>query len=401
MKHPALSTALLVLALPAAAADNYLLAPGDVDGDGDVDLIRITANGIVHLTDVDGVDRHSFDVTPDPPSWWAEVREFDPDLPERLPVWVSAVAEVPDTNTNGSSEVALAWMEPYSEWGDARTATPEINVWDPMTQSRLAEGWVSLNWGIGVMESVGDQTGDGVSDIAMLEGRGFSQVGINNGVTGLPEIFLRFSWRFAPVQILSNGYGVGILGNGRPRWSGGLRTERRAGIEFVNTETGEATYRLWLGVGYTVHQAALLPSVNGGRSTDWAVLRTTGEGENQRTSVVIHDSWTKSRIRTLNYIGWADPLEMMVVNGTELAVVSRFEESGAQPLEVRDARTGSLTRRVWFPATLSIESVTRTPDINGNGSDEIAVVGEQWGNVVVIIRDSRTGQWLRRIVWDS
>jgi hypothetical protein len=49
-------------------------------------------------------------------------------------------------------------------------------------------------------------------------------------------------------------------------------------------------------------------------------------------------------------------------------------------------------RRVWFPKTWIIESVTRTPDLNGNGSHEVAAIGEQSGMAVTVIRDSQTGQ---------
>lgn len=356
--------------------ENHILAPGDIDRDGVVDLVRVTDTGTVHVTDVNGLNRYSFQ------TGFSEVQD---------------VTAMPDVNTNGSRELAIL----------GRTTTgPDmtwIGVWDPMVGAQL--GIRNTLFHARHIERTRDQTGDGIGDLAVLEKvaggpahlnrtRVISYDGITMATlrTGTDTVETTFPVYPDPVQLLSGAKGIGILGENSPAGN----ADR---LEFRNPETNTVTQQIWFGGVGKVHEARSLPDINGNKSREWAVLRTTGEGDGQRTSVVVRDGESKALVRTVDYIGWADPLKLAVVNGTQLAVVSRFADSGAQPLEVRDARTGALLRRVWFPATLHIQSVTRTPDINSNGSNEIAVIGEQWGKVVVMVTDSRTGKRLRRIVF--
>jgi hypothetical protein len=44
----------------ASAYHNDLMSTGDVDRDGDIDLIRVANDAMVHTMDVDGSDRRSF-----------------------------------------------------------------------------------------------------------------------------------------------------------------------------------------------------------------------------------------------------------------------------------------------------------------------------------------------------
>lgn len=349
---------------------NHILAPGDIDGDGVVDLIRVAHTGKMYVTDVNGLNRYTFQ------SLFIEE--------------VQDVAALPDTNGNGSPDLAVKGRS-------TSLFNNPLEIWDPMTSSRLSSGG-GLPYGR-YITWIWDQNGDGVGDLAELEKRqsnirvasydSTTMARLHAGSSG--TAVTTFDVYLEPVQLLAGPKGIGMLGE-HPQ------AERADRLEFRNPDTNTLTQRIWLGKFGKVHEARPLPDINGNGSREWAVLRTTGEGQDQRTSVVIRDGETKAPIRTVGYIGWADPLKLAVVNGTELAVVSRFD-SGAQPLEVRDARTGALRQRVWFPATLHIQSVTRTPDINNNGSNEIAVIGEQWNKVVVMITDSRTGTRLRRIVF--
>jgi hypothetical protein len=311
---------------------------------------------------------------------------------------VLGAALLPDTNANGSREILVYGHDSWSWIITGSGPWRALEAWDPATMTRLWAEGTSLPV---IPEVIWDQTGDGVADLARRDAYFPWIHGITDSVTGISQSFpaspngrFAFSWRFESVQAVYGVHGIGILGEGKDG-AGDM-------IEFRNGETGDITQKIWLGKGHEVHQARYVASLNGNSSRDWAVLRTSGEGEAQRTSVTIHDGWTGWWIRDVEYTGWADPLKLMVVNGTDLAVVSRFEESGAQPLEVRDARTGAQRLRVWFPARLRIESVTRTPDMNGNGSNEVAVIGE-WPNGThsILIRDTRTGEFVSRIWFPS
>lgn len=379
------SALLLVIVLPAAAA-NHLLAPGDIDGDGDVDLVRIEDDGTAHVVDRNG-SSYTFQ-TMDPDRQDLIDLGYEPGTPN-----VFGVAYLPDTNGNGSSEILVYGHDSWSWLFTGSGPWQALEAWDPATMTRLWAHGTSIPV---VPELIWDQTGDGIADVAGRDARTrFPWIhGMIDSVTGIDQSFpaaqkFAFSWRFESAQTLYSAHGLGILGEGKDG-AGDM-------IEFRSTDTRDITHKIWLGKGYEVHQARALASLNDNESRDWAVLRTSGEGQAQRTSVAIRDGRTALRIRDVEYVGWADPLKLMVVNDTDLAVVSRFE-GGAQPLEVRDARTGAQRLRVWFPKSLHIESITRTPDMNGNGSHEVGVIGE-WpdGTHSILVRDTRTGAWVSRI----
>ncbi len=81
---------------------------------------------------------------------------------------------------------------------------------------------------------------------------------------------------------------------------------------------------------------------------------------------------------------------------TELAVLSR-DAAGQTKTELRDAATGTLIRNLWFdhldPLDLAV-----LPDLNGNGSPEVAVLGvPTTGGAQVLIKDSATKAVVSRL----
>lgn len=367
--------ALILLALPLMAQANTLLAPGDLDRNGVDDLIRIARDGTVWVTNVDGGQRYSFQTFDQPrPSWWSDDREpFDR--------YVGGGQVVPDLNTNGSPEILLVGLDPYRAadfYG--RSEAYDCEVWDPMTQALL---WRATNCGWGGV--VGDFNQDGAPEVAIAH---HWRINTHDLATGVRLATIRQRFRSRDM-VASDRYGVGILADR----CCGLSDQ----LQFRNPLTDELTQRIWLGANddHRLQQAVAIEDLNGNRSHEWAIMKTIGFRDDMRTEVNFRDSRTRAYLGTVHFTGWATPMRLMVVNGDDLALVSSFS-SGAQPLEVRDA-SGTKVRRVWFPQSLRIETITQTPDINGNGSEEIAVGGEQWGRFRVHIRDSRSGAWVRRM----
>lgn len=126
-----------------------------------------------------------------------------------------------------------------------------------------------------------------------------------------------------------------------------------------------------------------------------------GDGRTTGPDCEAWDPLTRTRLWRATDCGRM-PTLVAELNGNDAGDLAFYNAgSGAQPLEVRSARNGALQQRVWFPKSLTVQSVTRTPDINGNGSHEVAVIGEESGQAVSIIRDTATGEWLQRIDWSN
>lgn len=103
------ASALLFLLCSATSYANEVLAPGDLDGDGTNELIRVAPDGVVQVVGADGSGGYSFETFRVPePSWWDDSR------PTPLPhPSVGQAAVMPDLNTNGSGEVVITGHDRY------------------------------------------------------------------------------------------------------------------------------------------------------------------------------------------------------------------------------------------------------------------------------------------------
>lgn len=368
---------LLMLAPALASAyHNDLMSTGDLDGDGDVDLIRILG-ATVYTMDVNGHDRRLF-ATMEPAKPGDSSRGADP------------VGTLADMNSNGSREIVLTGFVGYpSSTGSGAYIAEEryLEIWDPMSQALLHrfERGPSDDFTI-----VRDLNGDNYRDLVRIRrGRVHETI---DPITGL-TISGPLQSRWLPEDIVANRYGLGYLVDRSDQLSDLL--------EFKNPHTSRITQRIWIGGGYVASDAMSLPDLNGNWTSEWSVVRTTRVDGILRTNVLVVDSETKGWIQQIGLIGDAQPYKQMFVNGTDVAVFSIFPTSRAKPLEVRNVRTGALVTRTWFPKSMKWAegTVTRLDDINGNGSHEVAFIGDAGNQRVVIIKDTRTGNRLRRLTW--
>lgn len=87
---------------------------------------------------------------------------------------------------------------------------------------------------------------------------------------------------------------------------------------------------------------------------------------------------------------------------TALAVLVHDSSTGGVAALLRDAASGALLRRVPFDAAWWPRAMVRVPDMNGNGSDELALLGANRRNGLraAQVRDSLTGASLGLVPFD-
>jgi hypothetical protein len=390
-----LITALLLLLPAGALANEHLQVLGDIDQDGDADFAVAARYGDVIITDAQGMNKSGISLYAD------GNRCENPDFQASNR---STLAVLPDRNGNGSNELRIEGAVPYDH-PDESPAFCDIKfyaaleTWDPLTLSLLAGQVTYADGGpkdaIRNYTPVWDQTGDGVGDM-IGENDFFVRATLHDGT----DLFSVLSY-FGP-----RGYSFGWAAAG-PEGVAILRdqsVDKSDFIEFWDPAADRKTRTIWIGKGYSrtgspAPRLLALGNVGGTSDKDWAVLQSTGDGEDTRYSVGVFDGRWGHTIRRVPFTGWAIPYHLMLLNGgTDLALVSRFFGSGAQPVEVRDVKTGAQKFRVWIPKTLHFEGITRTPDMNANGGNDIAVSGIQWGMLVLMIFDGKTGERIRRLV---
>jgi hypothetical protein len=117
-------------------------------------------------------------------------------------------------------------------------------------------------------------------------------------------------------------------------------------------------------------------------------------GERSSTSISFESG------RLLNAIS-ALP-DMDVNGGSWLAALGTNMGNGAVSAELRDATSGMLSAIVSFKTTDIPQSMGVLPDINGNGSPELVVLGSNVDSdqVLVQIRDAKTGKVIRNLSSD-
>jgi predicted CxxxxCH...CXXCH cytochrome family protein len=71
-------------------------------------------------------------------------------------------------------------------------------------------------------------------------------------------------------------------------------------------------------------------------------------------------------------------------------------------VNIKDAMSGAWVKSVFFPAEYVPQLVNILPDVNGNGADEVGVLGvDASGAVVVNIKDAVSGAWVKSVFFPS
>lgn len=150
--------------------------------------------------------------------------------------------------------------------------------------------------------------------------------------------------------------------------------------------------------------SAVVPDVNGNGADEFAALYRPKNSSNGHT-VIIKDSATKKQLSKLTFPGSSEPSPGMVVlhdmegNGTpEIALLY-----GASKVQIKDVMHNLtiINNMTFLDSNYIPQAISVSPDINGNGADEITVLGvhKDTGKAKMEMRDGKTDTILRSVVF--
>jgi hypothetical protein len=302
------------------------------------------------------------------------------------------LAVVPDQNANGAPELALLGRA-------VRYGSVQVEVRDTRTGERLSAVAFNPAFVPQRLAVLPDRNGNGAAELAVLgikasNGAIAAEIKDARSGAGLGQIF--FAKAFQPVDFAAvadaNGNGtaelavLGVNSDGQPR------------VELRDSGNAALVKVLWSPKWTTPLNLAAVPDANGNGTPEVAVL-----GQGTRNVVVkTADAGTAAQLGFVYYNPNFTPRQVAALpdlnaNGVaELAVLSR-DAGGQLKTELRDAVTGALVRNLWF-GQLAPMDLAVLPDLNGNGSPEIAVLGVPTaGGAQVLIKDSATEAEISRL----
>jgi uncharacterized protein (DUF2141 family) len=301
-------------------------------------------------------------------------------------------AVVPDQNGNGAPELAQLGLR-------ATDSSVQVEVRDTLTGNRLSAVAFNPRFAPQRLAVLPDQNGNGAVELAVLGIKtttGGIAAEIKDARTGaeLGQVF--FAKAFQPVDFAAvadaNGNGaaelavLGINGDGQPR------------VELRDSDSTALVKVLWSPKWATPLNLAELPDANGNGTPEVAVLGRSGSAVLVKTA----DTGTGDQLGFVYYNPNFAPHQVAALPDldasgvAELAVLGR-DADGTTKTELRDAATGALVRNLWFGQLTPIDLAV-IPDMNGNGSPEVAVLGmPAAGGTQILIKDSVTQAEVSRL----
>ena len=302
------------------------------------------------------------------------------------------LALVPDQNANDAPELALLGRH-------AANGSVQVEVRDTRTGDRLSAVAFNSAFVPQRLAVLPDQNGNGAAELAVLGIKtttGGIAAEIKDAVTGagLGQVF--FAKAFRPVVLAAvadaNGNGaaelavLGVDAAGQPR------------VELRDSGSAALVKVLWSPKWTTPLGLAELPDANGNGTPEVAVLGRSGSVVLVKTA----DTGTGDQLGFVYYNPNFTPRQVAALpdlnaNGVaELAVLSG-DAGGQLKTELRDAVTGALVPNLWFEHLAPLDLAV-LPDLNGNGSPEIAVLGVTTaGGTRVLIKDTATQAEVSRL----
>jgi len=181
---------------------------------------------------------------------------------------------------------------------------------------------------------------------------------------------------------------------------------RKIVVQAKDLSTGLLVKAVWFSNMYRPLALETVPDLNSNGSSELALLSVNPN--TGKVTVQIKDSSTGLLVRNVWFSTTYTPLdlkELSDINGNsapELVVLSTDWVSGKVVAQVKDSSTGLLIRNVWFSSSYMPMTLETVPDLNSNGSPELAVLSMNpaTGKVLVQVKDSFTGLLVKN-VWFS
>ena len=182
-------------------------------------------------------------------------------------------------------------------------------------------------------------------------------------------------------------------------------------LEVRNLLTGLPVRERYLSKDWSVLRHELISDTNRNGFPEVAVLRTRplSDSQAQNQFIIFDTSPGMPQVRLRGVEQFFAPLQMLNIgdingNGTDdLAILGRQLNNPSQKAQVFDS--GSTTARlstVFFDRNFVAQDFDSCPDLNGNGSAELVVLGKRAdnGRVRAIVKDARTGVLLGKVDFD-
>jgi len=174
-------------------------------------------------------------------------------------------------------------------------------------------------------------------------------------------------------------------------------------LEVRDSLTNELLRQIWLGNSFTARDAVRLPGSSVSGESEIAVLREqTSSGS---VNIIVANTASGASRPQIAYNPGYAPIALLALsdmNGNdsvELGVLGVHRSDGSVRLEIRDSQTRRYVRSVYFGKQFVPLDVIALKDMNGNGVDEVAVLGrrDRDGLFRVTISDARLNRTLQVI----
>ena len=154
---------------------------------------------------------------------------------------------------------------------------------------------------------------------------------------------------------------------------------------------------IWLGKGWQVLQQELLADHNGNGAEEVAILRV--KNNDDAVNVMVRDTKTRQRLGSIGFDRNYPPTHLLTlgdVNGNgadEVVVFGQRINGGNQKAQIKDSKTKALIKTVFFDKNFPGQDVATCADINGNGSEELVLLGkrDRDGKLRAMVKDAKTG----------
>jgi hypothetical protein len=310
------------------------------------------------------------------------------------------LAALPDRNGNGAPELVLLGIHEttgnvVAQVRDARSGLLLDSVW--FDKSYVPRRFVVVP-GVGV---------NGQPSLAVLGASSVSRtlrVEIKDSVTGASIRTIPFDYASENEPHSDLAVIPDTNGNGSPELAMVAMAIPGAGSRVLIKEAlrGETIKQIYFPSDYCVRDFEVAPDVDGnGYGELAALLQGCRTG---RVQVDLRDSSSTGQSALLGYGRFARPVALVVLpdfdgNGApQLGVMALNVSADKDALSVKDSATNLWTHSVTFlHEGYRHRGVTRMPDLNGNGSPEVAQLQERRsdGYLRVMIKDAQTGAFIR------
>lgn len=303
-----------------------------------------------------------------------------------------------DLNNNGTPEIALMTQD-----DDA------IEIRDSLTGELINAVSINLLSTPIAFRFAPDLNNNGQSEVALLAYGAGNFVVIKDSTTSELLASVSFNPNFT---VKDFSFVEDLNGDTLPEIAV-LATDDNNTSKFeIRSLNGDLIKNIWLGKSYNSTQMVTLPA-----STDNQPTLTSALGALQTKinssglTVRVMDPLTGDEIQAVNYNANFNPITAKAIpdinsNGTpEIALLGSNTDSGTgettTKIEVKDSHSGNLVKNIWQNKTVTPIDLTIVADINGNGSPETVTLVKQNDNYKAVVKDSLTGELLDTIAIET